>query len=595
MLIVVKYMCAYRALYLQEDAPIPAYEHLQIARLIKEIDTQPSDHEALSSWSRAEQHLQLLSRDAGEEEVILYSVTRTSFVYAVIAPESDVSPPDHDDLLKWNATPYTTRAAYTWNKGASDMRLEPWDDSHGTRTLSRSQNLVFARQMEGTDYPTNYELLQEFVHATGIHWREEERAYCVIDENGDLESLVSFTDEHEAGGLKLITCKRKPLEQYLSATGNVLVRFFDFTMVLDGFSSWRDGNRKRKTESDTFFYEQCLHPDGHGFTRGTQLLPVATPKDELFRDIVDPPYMRADRQYASFIVEDWRNREIAEVSTAPGETANYFNAEGNSLPFELSAAFFRPEVLSKYKADTEKYTVDEVRRSISCRGAWGLRSFDVNEAGQIHAYLCYLRHLPFQEQEYWKSFNEKPKGTISKRAIENDFQGDWSSCETPLETVLRTVRRWNNDRPDWWKAPDETLLRRVNTPVSSSRVEWARACLDLSVAVIEGFNEKVIRSILRRENIPFDKLERSLSLIEKLMAHVGVEDEEPGRLEFLRLVYRIRTMVISHRGGSDGDQIARDALSRYGTYRAHFEHVCVQLADELDMIEEILSLTHDKQ
>ena len=91
------------------------------------------------------------------------------------------------------------------------------------------------------------------------------------------------------------------------------------------------------------------------------------------------------------------------------------------MPFELSPAFFRPEVLLKYKADRDKYTVDEVRQFISCRGAWGLESHDVNDSGQVHAYLCYLRHLPYQEQLHWKSHNEEPKGTISKRAFENDF------------------------------------------------------------------------------------------------------------------------------------------------------------------------------
>ena len=197
--------------------------------------------------------------------------------------------------------------------------------------------------------------------------------------------------------------------------------------------------------------------------------------------------MRADREHASFIIQDWRNDRVVEVSAAPGETANYFNGEGNELPYELSPAFFRPEVLSKYKADRDKYTIDEEHRVISCRGTWELKSVDVNEAGQIHAYLCDLRHLPRQEQLHWKSYNEEPKGTISKRAIENDFRGEWTSYVTPLERVLHTVRGWIRQKPDWWKIDDEDGLRRVNTPVSNSKDEWGTAFLELSKAVIEGF------------------------------------------------------------------------------------------------------------
>ena len=47
---------------------------------------------------------------------------------------------------------------------------------------------------------------------------------------------------------------------------------------------------------------------------------------------------REDRQYASFIAEDWKNRVIREISCAPGHTANYFTE--SDLPFELSPAFF---------------------------------------------------------------------------------------------------------------------------------------------------------------------------------------------------------------------------------------------------------------
>ena len=109
------------------------------------------------------------------------------------------------------------------------------------------------------------------------------------------------------------------------------------------------------------------------------------------------------------IAHDWKNKVVKEISSAPGATANYFTQ--SDLPFELSPAFFRPEVLSKYKADSEKYQLHE--RTISCRGTWSLQSYDINEAGQVHTYLVYLRHLPYEEQLHWKAHNEAPKGTIS--------------------------------------------------------------------------------------------------------------------------------------------------------------------------------------
>jgi hypothetical protein len=95
-------------------------------------------------------------------------------------------------------------------------------------------------------------------------------------------------------------------------------------------------------------------------------------------------------------------------------------------------------VLLKYKADSEKYRLQD--RSISCRGAWHLDTYDINEAGQIHTYLIYLRNLPYEEQLYWKAFNEEPKAPISKRAVATDFEGSWDLEYDSLQS-LKMARR----------------------------------------------------------------------------------------------------------------------------------------------------------
>ena len=150
------------------------------------------------------------------------------------------------------------------------------------------------------------------------------------------------------------------------------------------------------------------------------------PKRQLFDLIAEPPYRRKGQQYASFVILDPRHGNITTVSAHPDDTTSYFDAGENDLPFDVSPAFFRSEVLSKYKADRSKYVVDEVNRSITCRRTWFLKGYDTNEAGQVFAYICYLRSLPYQEQLHWQSHNEEPKGSISKRAFENDIQGQWT-------------------------------------------------------------------------------------------------------------------------------------------------------------------------
>ena len=63
-------------------------------------------------------------------------------------------------------------------------------------------------------------------------------------------------------------------------------------------------------------------------------------------------------------------------------------------------------------------------------------------------------------------------------------------------------------------------------------------------------------------------------------------------LEGLRLVWQIRSMVASHRSGSDAEKIARNAISEHGSYRGHFEHVCNQVSEELELIEQVLGSAH---
>ena len=115
----------------------------------------------------------------------------------------------------------------------------------------------------------------------------------------------------------------------------------------------------------------------------------------------------------------------------------------------MSPVFFKAEILHRYKADTVKYELDD--RSITCRGAWSLRTYDVNKEGQVHTYLRYLGELPYKEQLYWQSFNEWPKGGLSERAITTDFRGDFYRGYDPLNNLKRAVMDLDERAPPWWQ------------------------------------------------------------------------------------------------------------------------------------------------
>jgi hypothetical protein len=564
------------------------YEHKKLIEAIAKLDEVPADSRDFSEWIKAEAHLAFMRQNALADELAIYASGEYFFVHSVAVPNDRLSPVDGDDLMGWNFNPYMLIAGYVSGGGRDDVWVERGLSGTGTKTLESATQLIFGRTFVGWSAPGRnyYELHQEYAHLSGIHWRPEERAYCRFDELGDLEPVVSVTTHEDKGSnIALVSFRWEPLEEYLVASNASLVRMFDFTLFRKSkFGGWSDEPPQKIYESDQFFYRRLIMPNHAAYTRGVQIVRPRRPEKAVFADITSGRFGQENKKYAEFIAHDWRNKRIVNISTDPSATANYFNAEGNSLPFELSPAFFRSEVLLKYKADRDKYIVGE--RYVSCRAAWRLEGIDVNEAGQVHVYICDLRCLPYKEQLHRLSFNEPPKAGISERAFTNDFKGEWATFMDPLQDILSIIRRWQNNKVAWWTLRDERLLHRVNTPLTASRDEWAEAFMDLAKLVVEGFETKSLRAKLDAALVPYDQRDPTIALLEKLLNN-GDTSGEVQKLDGLRSVQLLRSKAKGHAGGSEADQLAQDALAEHETFGNHFWYVCTQVADELISIEEL--------
>lgn len=220
------------------------------------------------------------------------------------------------------------------------------------------------------------------------------------------------------------------------------------------------------------------------------------------------------------------------------------------------------------------------------RGAWSLRNYSINDAGQVTAYICYLREIPREEQLYWKAFNEEPRAGLSKRAIQNDFLGQWGDETAPLEELEYLLERWERAGVRWWARPVDPAHRRLGVPHDDSRDEWARAMGELSNVVVEGLETEAIREALTESRLGYSNEERSIALLERLLQAREVLSKNE-RLEALREVNRLRN-VNAHRIGEAARELAEDALEQYGSYAAHFEHSCRGLSEELALIEQAL-------
>jgi hypothetical protein len=454
--------------------------------------------------------------------------------------------------------------------------------------MGAAQQLVFRRVFVDVDEgPPRTELSQPLVHALDLYWLEEESAYCRLNEDGDVEPIIRLRDMSATTaqiGTILITIKAEQLHRYMAVTETALIMKFDFTRyIVDSFAGWGEPERSNVNETDLFYHTG--RQQGASFANGALIVrPLLTTEILIAR--ANRQWDWLDKDYATFKAYDWKNKCSAEISCAPSALASYFD-EGSPLPFQTTPAFFRAEVLQKYKADPEKYELGH--RSINARGGWYLKSYDVNEAGQIHVYLCDLANLPFREQIYWQSFNEWPKAGISTRAFQTDFEGNFSTVPDPLANLKCKISSLDELKPDWWSPRGKTASAVLHYPLTASPEEWASAVLALDQLVVEGFVIRALRSRLEGAGRSVDKQWRSLRLLQDCLVVAGLDEVSAiAVVEPLKRSHDLRSKVKGHLAEREKQAIIKQARTEHGSLAAHFRKLATEVQVSFERIIKLL-------
>ncbi len=527
----------------------------------------------------------------GANTMMLFANAGQALVHTVLVPLANVTPEMDEGLQHATIDPYGHwRLEHVSGGGEPDrMHLSPPIDGFGAEALEGGEQLVFRRHFTGVDKGApRTELSQPLVQALDLYWMEEESGYCRLNRAGDVEPVIRVRDlRRETGetGAALVTIEAGELHRYMAVTETALVMKFDFTRYPPNtfWSGFHDQIHRQVKEAD-LLYHTGVQADA-SYASG-----VAVMRPALTREALIAKANRAerglDRRYATFKAHDWRNGRHAEISCAPEALASYFD-EGSSAPFQTSPAFFRPDVLMKYKADPEKYRLEH--RSIHSRAGWSLRSYDVNDAGQVHAYLDDLAKLPFDEQLYWQSFNEWAKGPISKRAFESDFEGSFSAEPDPLGELKLEISKLDKLGPDYWHPRGPDLSATVHYPVTASSEEWSNAILALDQLVVEGFVPKALRARLALAGITFDGQWGSLKLLREVLAAAGVVGDEVETVTApLRELHHLRSKVKGHSATAERAAIIKAAKAEHGSLPSHFRSLVGRVRDAFDRLVEVL-------
>lgn len=558
------------------------YSMDKILQKIGRSSVPPEAKDAFNTWVTLDGVDNLLRLDLQQDELIVYASMYSIFMHAVVAPVS-VHEPDVEDLLAWSFNAYESWGIFQSSSLPAAISIEPpLARNTGSKSLNGAEKLVFLRDFEGyLDQRDYFEVLQKMTHLFDLHWVEERAAYCRLDENGDIERVirrVNFEKKKHGFDGQVISFQREIIDDFLNITDSTLVRMFDVCRFRpDELMGWGKGEERTCGVDRGMFYRLKVIPGHRGYMRGVQLIRPSRSLDDFVRRLEGRP---KDREYASFIAYNWKNGQIEEISCAPDALSNYFTE--SKLPLETSPAFFRGEVLAKYKADFQKYRLTD--RDISCRGAWRLKAYDINEEGQVHAYLIDLQHLPYKEQLHWKAHNEKPEGIISKRAFEADFKGQWEHDYDPLVSLRELLARLDTEEVDWWSLREERLLTQVQYPATSSDEEWGNEILLLDQLLVEGFEERWLRGKAKSLGRSVERF-RSLKLVEECLIALGYELERAkGVTAPLHQLHSLRSKIKAHSSGSSAVAIKKKALSEHGTYREHFKNLCVECDEAMQAI-----------
>lgn len=449
------------------------------------------------------------------------------WIYPMLCPEGRI------DSLKESLPNFSfsqSSAAYDHVMSGDEHWLEPcwgsYEDFHKSDIPLFFHRYYYGNPKGKEHY---YEFHQLVTHPLDLHWSSRRNSYCVLNRLGEEIEKIKIIDHH---AVNLILIRRTTLDKLLYLGKWVLVRYFEFNRYNTDFPSFNSCiiEQFEPTEYEAKFEIRICDDEYIGF-RGAQIERPKTPKEQLLSWIIGDDEEEEEKKYIKCIVHDWKNRKVLkDYSLDPVNFANYFTK--SDLPFETSPIFFKTEVLDKYKNNHDKYDLTE--RTISCRGGWYLQSYDINEYNQVHTYAVYLARLPYKEQLHWLQYNEEPKGGISKRAFQTDFEAEFPDEKSKLEQLQESLEKLGNlkvgaERYTIWSPKGgswDSASKGLYYVNSENPNQWHDFIIALANVTNEGFQVKPLRKIAASWGNDDEKL-GPLGLIKSILQSSNNGDQIP--------------------------------------------------------------------
>ena len=524
-------------------------------------------------------------------EVIVYGSAEGVFLYTLIIYK-DARQWDTEELLNWNFN-----ACDEWSIASQPNQgwRRPLQD-RGSPTFERADKLIYLRSNEGMLNSEMYvEIDQRLSQSLGLHWRDEASGWGRINGNGDWETILTHcteTSSRDRQSAQLVTMKRAALDSLANALGGEAITVFDVVQM--AYRATPDaGHDDRVKESISPTGSRTIYRSsigvGASYTRGIQILcPNSNPSWRIHGE--------ADERLGVplvYKVFDWRNGKIRDVSYQNNDMTNYFeNKEGKA--YDMSPAFFTPDVLTKYKRDDEKYEVST--NSIRCRNAWHLQYYNFDpEQNLVYAFIKDLKYLPSREQLHWMAHNVGPTraggkfGPITEHTERVLFCGEWDSDLAPLDKLKNVISEL--DGKWWWKSPESKHLARAGTAMTESVREWGEEVKYLHQIVVESLNERALRKHSVRNGMTKEEANRirSIKLLRSALVQAGMDDAEADScVRVFSNLADSRNIGDAHRSTESRERLIRDMRKQHGTLNLAYTASVNECIKSLERIRQIL-------
>lgn len=447
--------------------------------------------------------------------------------------------------------------------------------------------LVIYREFHHAMVPDYVEILEEFRHYHNLFHDAQANKYLRLNRDGDRDEVIIITENS-------VKIRLKELRQFLAVKEMHLALYFDSFRysnqalealdlkdisenVKDGLISYSRSLRK----CDISFRE-----DQKSLSRvlGKKLIPgVSKEKVPGWND-------SAREQCEAFIVSVDGNGDPVQYTCDPDKLANYFGANPEA-PHHLTPVFFRREVLTKYYANPQKFSVED--GYLRCGGLWGLR-MDNNHEKHIMVFLGDLGEgLSHNEQLYWKNYNIPPDGKMSAVNFKRGFLAEFADPEKPdllfkmkfeaFNEACQNTFGWPLFKP--LAAEDAHFYTTLRVPLTDDPAELDIQSLALAKLLVDSLNEAEIRKQLRDDPPPSAK---GITKLECWLHARGSNDYHP-HISFLRNLYDLRHGAGHRKGEAYAKAAAFFGLQELKPAPA-FENILRRGIALLDYIEQALAL-----